>query len=28
MKPYLAAAIQMTSRPDLAKNLVEAEELV
>ncbi|MEB3309642.1 MAG: carbon-nitrogen hydrolase family protein [Snowella sp.] len=28
MKPYLAAAIQMTSKPDLAKNLVEAEELI
>ncbi|MGK7872011.1 MAG: carbon-nitrogen hydrolase family protein [Xenococcaceae cyanobacterium] len=28
MKSYLAAAIQMTSKPDLEKNLVEAEELV
>ena len=28
MKPYLAAAVQMTSKPDLAKNLVEAEELI
>lgn len=28
MKPYLAAAIQMTSKPDLERNLVEAEELV
>jgi predicted amidohydrolase len=28
MKPYLAAAIQMTSVPDLAKNLAEAEELI
>ncbi|GAB4542763.1 MAG: carbon-nitrogen hydrolase family protein [Pleurocapsa sp.] len=28
MKPYLAAAIQMTSKPDLEKNLVEAEELI
>lgn len=28
MKPYLAAAIQMTSVPDLAKNLVHAEELI
>ncbi len=28
MKPYLAAALQMTSRPDLAKNLLEAEELI
>lgn len=28
MKPYLAAAIQMTSRPELAKNLAEAEELI
>ncbi|EAZ90211.1 carbon-nitrogen hydrolase family protein [Crocosphaera chwakensis] len=28
MKPYLAAAIQMTSKPDLDKNLVEAEELI
>jgi deaminated glutathione amidase len=28
MKSYLAAAIQMTSKPDLAKNLVEAEELI
>jgi predicted amidohydrolase len=28
MKPYLAAAIQMTSLPDLEKNLVEAEELI
>ncbi len=28
MKPYLAAAIQMTSTPDLAANLAEAEELV
>jgi predicted amidohydrolase len=28
MKPYLAAAISMTSSPDLDKNLVEAEELI
>lgn len=28
MKSYLAAAIQMTSQPDLEKNLVEAEELI
>lgn len=28
MKPYLAAAIQMTSKPDLENNLVEAEELI
>ena len=28
MKSYLAAAIQMTSKPDLEKNLVQAEELV
>lgn len=28
MKSYLAAAIQMTSKPDLKKNLVEAEELI
>lgn len=28
MKPYLAAAIQMTSKPDLEKNLLEAEELI
>ena len=28
MKPYLAAAIQMTSKPDLSKNLIEAEELI
>ncbi|MEM8828857.1 MAG: carbon-nitrogen hydrolase family protein [Cyanobacteria bacterium P01_G01_bin.19] len=28
MKSYLAAAIQMTSKPDLAKNLIEAEELI
>ncbi|MCC0178734.1 carbon-nitrogen hydrolase family protein [Waterburya agarophytonicola K14] len=28
MKSYLAAAIQMTSKPDLGKNLVEAEELI
>lgn len=28
MKPYLAAAIQMTSVPDLEKNLVQAEELI
>lgn len=28
MKSYLAAAIQMTSKPDLLKNLVEAEELI
>lgn len=28
MKSYLAAAIQMTSLPDLEKNLVEAEELI
>jgi deaminated glutathione amidase len=28
MKSYLAAAIQMTSSPDLHKNLVQAEELI
>lgn len=28
MKSYLAAAIQMTSLPDLPKNLVQAEELI
>ncbi len=28
MKSYLAAAIQMTSKPDLDKNLVQAEELI
>ncbi|MBE9116784.1 carbon-nitrogen hydrolase family protein [Lusitaniella coriacea LEGE 07157] len=28
MKSYLAAAIQMTSKPDLGKNLTEAEELI
>ncbi|MGB5969327.1 MAG: carbon-nitrogen hydrolase family protein, partial [Spirulinaceae cyanobacterium] len=28
MKSYLAAAIQMTSKPDLEKNLVQAEELI
>lgn len=28
MKPYLAAAIQMTSVPDLETNLVQAEELI
>ncbi|XTZ20773.1 MAG: nitrilase-related carbon-nitrogen hydrolase, partial [cyanobacterium endosymbiont of Rhopalodia fuxianensis] len=28
MKSYLAAAIQMTSQPDLQKNLAEAEELI
>jgi deaminated glutathione amidase len=28
MKSYLAAAIQMTSRPDLERNLAEAEELI
>jgi predicted amidohydrolase len=28
MKPYIAAAIQMTSKPDLDKNLIEAEELI
>ncbi|ELR99125.1 carbon-nitrogen hydrolase family protein [Gloeocapsa sp. PCC 73106] len=28
MKHYLAAAIQMTSKPDLAKNLLEAEDLI
>lgn len=28
MKSYLAAALQMTSLPDLAKNLVQAEELI
>ncbi|WP_204103510.1 MULTISPECIES: carbon-nitrogen hydrolase family protein [Spirulina sp. CCY15215] len=28
MKSYLAAAIQMTSRPDLDRNLTEAEELI
>lgn len=28
MKPYLAAAIQMTSKPDVAANLREAEDLI
>ncbi len=28
MKSYLAAAVQMTSVPDLAKNLTQAEELI
>ncbi|MFM7786696.1 MAG: nitrilase-related carbon-nitrogen hydrolase, partial [Microcystis panniformis] len=28
MKSYLAAAIQMTSQPDLEKNLAAAEELI
>ena len=28
MKSYLAAAIQMTSKPDLDRNLIEAEELI
>ncbi|MGB8698541.1 MAG: carbon-nitrogen hydrolase family protein [Thermosynechococcaceae cyanobacterium] len=28
MKPYLAAAIQMTSHPDLHQNLSQAEELI
>ncbi|MEM9539676.1 MAG: carbon-nitrogen hydrolase family protein [Cyanobacteria bacterium P01_E01_bin.42] len=28
MKSYLAAAIQMTSKPDLDRNLTEAEELI
>jgi len=28
MKPYLAAALQMTSVPDLGKNLAQAEELI
>ena len=28
MKSYLAAAIQMTSKPNLEKNLIEAEELI
>ncbi len=28
MKSYLAAAIQMTSKPDLEKNLIEAEEFI
>lgn len=28
MKPYLAAAIQMNSSPDLAKNLNQAEDLI
>ncbi|MCD8485372.1 MAG: carbon-nitrogen hydrolase family protein [Desertifilum sp.] len=28
MKPYLAAAIQMTSVPDLEKNLIQAEEFI
>ena len=28
MKSYLAAAVQMTSLPDLAKNLAQAEELI
>jgi deaminated glutathione amidase len=28
MKPYLAAALQMTSVPELSKNLAQAEELI
>ncbi len=28
MKSYLAAAVQMTSVPDLKKNLIQAEELI
>lgn len=28
MKSYIAAAVQMTSKPDLARNLNEAEELI
>ncbi|WP_017325308.1 carbon-nitrogen hydrolase family protein [Synechococcus sp. PCC 7336] len=28
MKPYLAAAIQMTSKPDLSENLIQAEEWI
>jgi deaminated glutathione amidase len=28
MKPYLAAALQMTSLPDLKKNLAQAEDLI
>jgi Predicted amidohydrolase len=28
MKSYLAAALQMTSLPDLKKNLLQAEELI
>jgi predicted amidohydrolase len=28
MKPYLAAALQMNSRPDLEKNLAQAEDLI
>ncbi|MEO0542143.1 MAG: nitrilase-related carbon-nitrogen hydrolase, partial [Cyanobacteria bacterium P01_A01_bin.105] len=28
MKSYLAAALQMTSVPDLRKNLTQAEELI
>jgi len=28
MKPYLAAAIQMNSSPELAKNLNQAEDLI
>ncbi|MDJ1177986.1 carbon-nitrogen hydrolase family protein [Roseofilum sp. BLCC_M91] len=28
MKPYLAAAIQMTSKPDLENNLTQAEDLI
>ncbi len=28
MKSYIAAAIQMTSKPDLEQNLIEAEELI
>ena len=28
MKSYLAAAIQMTSVPELKENLVQAEELI
>jgi len=28
MKPYLAAAVQMTSVPDIEKNLIQAEELI
>ncbi|HEY9897298.1 MAG TPA: carbon-nitrogen hydrolase family protein, partial [Candidatus Sericytochromatia bacterium] len=28
MKSYLAAAVQMTSLPNLEKNLIQAEELI
>lgn len=28
MKPYLVAALQMTSQPDLERNLLQAEELI